>query len=286
MRFAITLSDRFKPVLDVFLQAGWQPVKVFCTPVDHRMHHHKASLAFAEQRKLPLQLSPMQPRDLQDLAEQGCEALLVASYNWRIPDWTPYLKYAVNFHPSPLPIARGPYPQVRALLEGHREWGATCHKVAADFDTGEVLAQERFPLSETESHQTLDVKLQLALYRLSRTVAHNFEASWRDAAPQAEGGSYWPLWTEQERMLDFTRPVADLQRQLRAFGDFECAATINNITIFIHRAEGWVESHGFAPGSLIYSQADQLLVAASDGMLLISEWSLYGPEAVTGRLRR
>ncbi|OHX11619.1 methionyl-tRNA formyltransferase [Chromobacterium sphagni] len=286
MRFAITLSDRFKPVLDVFLQAGWQPVKLFCTPVDHRMHHHKASLAFAEQRKLPLQLSPMQPRDLQDLAEQGCEALLVASYNWRIPDWTPYLKHAVNFHPSPLPIGRGPYPQVRAILEGHREWACTCHKVGVDFDTGDMLAQERFPLSETESHQTLDIKLQLALHRLSRAVANNFEPLWREAAPQGEGGSYWPLWTDQDRTLDFNRPLADLLRQLRAFGDFECAATINKITIFIHRAEGWVESHGFAPGSLIYSQAEQLLVATCDGMLLISEWSLYGPDAIVGRQRR
>ncbi|VEB43620.1 Uncharacterised protein [Chromobacterium violaceum] len=85
MRFAITLSDRFKPVLDVFLQAGWQPLKVFCTPVDHRMHHNKLSVAFAEQRKLPLQLSPLRTHDLAELAEQGCEALLVAATTGAFP---------------------------------------------------------------------------------------------------------------------------------------------------------------------------------------------------------
>ncbi|MEN3032452.1 methionyl-tRNA formyltransferase [Chromobacterium amazonense] len=286
MRFAITLSDRFKPALDVFLQAGWQPVKIFCTPVDHRMHHHKASVTFAEQRKLPLQLSPMTARDLEELAEMGCEALLVGSYNWRIPDWTPYLKYAVNFHPSPLPLGRGPYPQVRALLEGHKEWGLTCHKVGPEFDSGDILAQERFPLGETDSHQVLDIKLQLALHRLCHKVANRFERLWDEASPQGDGGSYWPLWTDQDRMLDFQRPTAALLRQIRAFGDFECAAVINNVTIFIHRAEGWDETHHFAPGSLIYSQAEQLLVATADGMLLISEWSLYGPDAVTGRGRR
>ncbi|MCD4505431.1 hypothetical protein LQR30_15140 [Chromobacterium piscinae] len=171
MRFAITLSDRFKPVLDVFLQAGWQPVKVFCTPVDHRMHHNKMSVGFAEQHKLPLQLSPMRPRDLEELAELGCETLLVGSYNWRIPDWTPYLKYAINFHPSLLPMGRGPYPQVRALLEGHREWGCSCHKVSPEFDAGDILAQERFALGEGDSHQMLDIKLQLALHRLSHKLA-------------------------------------------------------------------------------------------------------------------
>ncbi|WP_158253663.1 methionyl-tRNA formyltransferase [Chromobacterium alticapitis] len=286
MRFAITLSDRFKPVLDVFMQAGWEPLKMFCTPVDHKMHHHKASVAFAEQRKLPLQLSPMRPHDLEELADMGCEALLVASYNWRIPDWTPHLKYAVNFHPSPLPLGRGPYPQVRALLEGRREWGVSCHKVGPEFDTGDILAQEIFPLGEADSHQMLDFKLQLALHRLSHQVANQFQRLWGEAWPQGEGGSYWPLWTDQDRVLDFKRTTAELLRQLRAFGDFECAATINNVTIFIHRAEGWVESHGFAAGAVIYSQSEQLLVATADGMLLISEWSLYGPDAVTGRGRR
>ncbi|MBX9349921.1 hypothetical protein K5M36_22840 [Chromobacterium vaccinii] len=286
MRFAITLSDRFKPVLDVFLQAGWQPVKVFCTPVDHRMHHNKMSVGFAEQHKLPLQLSPMRPRDLEELAELGCETLLVGSYNWRIPDWTPYLKYAINFHPSLLPMGRGPYPQVRALLEGHREWGCSCHKVSPEFDAGDILAQERFALGEGDSHQMLDIKLQLALHRLSHKLAHDFERLWSGARSQGEGGSYWPLWTDGDRMLDFSRTTAELLRQVRAFGDFECAAVVNNVTFFIHRAEGWVESHGFAPGSLIYSQAEQLLVATGDGMLLISEWSLYGPDAVTGRGRR
>ncbi|MFK7090614.1 formyltransferase family protein [Chromobacterium violaceum] len=286
MRFAITLSDRFKPVLDVFLQAGWQPLKVFCTPVDHRMHHNKLSVAFAEQRKLPLQLSPLRTHDLAELAEQGCEALLVGSYNWRIPDWTPYLKYAVNFHPSPLPLGRGPYPQVRALLDGHREWACTCHKVGPDFDAGDILDQERFPLGEADSHQMLDIKLQLALHRLSHRLAHDFDRLWRDARPQGEGGSYWPLWTDHDRMLDFSRTTAELLRQVRAFGDFECAAVVNNVTFFVHRAEGWTETHNFAPGSLIYSQNEQLLVATADGMLLISEWSLYGPDAVTGRGRR
>ncbi|QEL55575.1 methionyl-tRNA formyltransferase [Chromobacterium paludis] len=285
MRFAITLSDRCKPVLDVFVKAGWEPLKVFCTPVDHRMHHHKASVAFAEQHKLPLQLSPMRERDLAELADMGCEALLLGSYNWRVPDWRPYLKYAVNFHPSPLPLARGPYPQVRALLEGRKEWGVTCHKVGPEFDTGDILDQEKFPLGEMDSHQVLDIKLQLALHRLCHRVAGQFERLWAEARPQGEGGSYWPLWSDQDRMLDFRRSTSDLLRQIRAFGDFECVATLNQVTLFVHRAEGWTEAHAFQPGSLIYSQAEQLLVATADGMLLISEWSVHTPGAVTGRGR-
>ncbi|PTU65268.1 MULTISPECIES: methionyl-tRNA formyltransferase [Chromobacterium] len=285
MRFAITLSDRFKPVLDVFLHAGWQPLKLFCTPVDHRMHHHKESLAAAERLGVPVQLSRMRERDLLELAEQDCEVLLVASYNWRVPDWEPYLNYAVNFHPSPLPIGRGPYPMVKAILDGHRQWGCSCHQLTREMDAGDVLAQEQFALRPDETHESLDAKLQLALYRLAGRVAGDFASLWDQAQPQGENSSYWPLWRDEERVLDFSLPVEDVMRRVRAFGDFECLAAVNGVTVHVHRAQGWRESHAYPPGSLILSNALSLLVAAADGMVLISEWSLNPPGGVSGRLR-
>ncbi|OQS44528.1 methionyl-tRNA formyltransferase [Chromobacterium haemolyticum] len=285
MRFAITLSDRFKPVLDVCLHAGWQPLKLFCTPVDHRMHHHKESLAAAERLGVPVQLSRMRERDLLELAEQDCEVLLVASYNWRVPDWEPYLNYAVNFHPSPLPIGRGPYPMVRAILDGHRQWGCSCHQLTREMDAGDVLAQEQFALRPDETHESLDAKLQLALYRLAGRVAGDFASLWEQAQPQGENSSYWPLWRDEERVLDFSLPVEDVMRRVRAFGDFECLVAVNGVTVHVHRAQGWRESHAYPPGSLILSNALSLLVAAADGMVLISEWSLNPPGGVSGRLR-
>lgn len=285
MRFAITLSDRFKGVLDACLQAGWTPVKMFCTQVDSRMHHNKASLALAEKHKIPVQMSRMSECDLRDLADQQCEALLVASYNWRIPDWTPYLQSAVNFHPSPLPDGKGAYPQVRAILDGYEQWACSCHKLTPELDSGDILSQEFFPLMPDETHQTLDIKLQLAVYRLANRVIPNYRQLWEQAQPQAGEGSYWRLWSDEDRMLDFAKPVAALQRQLRAFGDFECWTKVNGVLLFVHRAQGWQETHNFAPGTLVYTSAQSLLVAAADGMLLISEWSLYGPDAITGRYR-
>ena len=234
---------------------------------------------------MPVQLSRMRERDLLELAEQGCEALLVASYNWRVPDWEPYLSYAVNFHPSPLPVGRGPYPQVRALLDGHWQWGCSCHRLSREFDAGEVLAQERFALQPDESHESLDVKLQLALYRLAGRVAGDFAALWEQAQPQGEGGSYWPLWRDEDRMLNFNQPVADIMRRVRAFGDFECMAMVNGVIVHVHRAQAWREMHGHQPGALILSNALSLLVAAADGMVLISEWSLNPAGGVGGRLR-
>src|SRR5471032_2681612 len=101
MRFAITATDRFLGVFQALVEAGWQPVKLFTLPVDDRLFHNKAAIDFAHRLGIPAQITPLIQPDLENLAQLGCDALVVASYNHRIGDWTPYLKYAVNFHPSP-----------------------------------------------------------------------------------------------------------------------------------------------------------------------------------------
>ena len=52
----------------------------------------------------------------------------------------------LNFHPAPLPDIRGLGGYNVAVLEAMSEWGVSCHFVDADFDTGDLVAVERFPI--------------------------------------------------------------------------------------------------------------------------------------------
>jgi methionyl-tRNA formyltransferase len=60
---------------------------------------------------------------------------------------------------------------MQAILEGRREWGISCHRVAPGFDTGAVLDSERFALDADECHETLQLRLQMAARRLARSMA-------------------------------------------------------------------------------------------------------------------
>jgi len=111
MRFAITATDRYLGVLETLVEHGWSPLKVFTTSVDNRLHHHQALLEFARRLNVEVQISRLSESNLRELGERGCEALVVASYRWRIGAWRPPLARAINFHPSPLPRGRGPYPK-------------------------------------------------------------------------------------------------------------------------------------------------------------------------------
>jgi methionyl-tRNA formyltransferase len=217
VRFAITATDRYLEVFKTLVEHGWTPVKLFTAPVDNRLHRNTAVLDFAKQLNVEVQISRLTDDNLRGLADRGCEVLVVASYAWRIGDWRPHLRYAVNFHPSPLPHGRGPYPAPAAILEQSKTWGVSCHKLDHDFDSGDVLKSDEFPLTPDEDHDSLDLKIQLAVRRLSADVAGRFEEYWQRARPQ-QGGDYYPMWTDADRRLDFTQDVADVLRRMRAFG--------------------------------------------------------------------
>lgn len=280
MKFAITGFDLYFSTFEAFLEAGWQPVKLFSWPVDNLFDHNKAIVARAAQAGIPIQLSRMNDDDLADLGRRGCEVLIGAGYAWKILDWRPHIPHAVNFHPAPLPDARGPYPAIRAIEDEYKSWAITCHKFDMTLDTGDILAQREFPLSATECHESLTMKIQMNGKALAREVAGNFKSLWDHATPQV-GGSYWKRWTDEEQTLDFTQPVDIIMRKIRAFGLVETMALVNNVKIYVKRAVGWTEAHNHIPGSIVMMNGQRAVVAARDGYIGLVEWSYVTRQRAT-----
>jgi methionyl-tRNA formyltransferase len=270
MQFAITAVDRYLGIFEAFVRAGWKPLKLFTVPMKSDLASQRAVIAYAEQQGAAIQLSRMGAYDLEELREQGCEALIVASYDWKIDDWRPFLKYAVNFHCSPLPDGRGPYPVVRAILENRNFWGVACHRLTPKIDSGEILAVEEFPLRPDECHESLDLKIQMAAKRLATRVAGQFTELWEAARPQ-EGGVYWKNYELAEHIINFQSPVDDIMRHIRAFGANGSLASISKTWITVTRAIGWTERHNHPPGVVVHVFNRSIVVAASDGYIGILE---------------
>jgi methionyl-tRNA formyltransferase len=284
MRFAFAGIDFLGDVFHTLIDKGWEPVKLFTRSCDNVYDFNDVTVARARSLRLPIQMSRIRPADLANLKALGCDVLVVAGYPWLVKDWEPHLPYAFNFHPSPLPEGRGPYPLFQAILDGASEWGMTAHALTPAFDTGPIVAQDRFPLAPDETHDTLLAKCQLSGRRIAATLALDLPRLWAEAKPQGPG-SYWPRITEAQRTLDFTRDVADILRIVRAFGSIEAVAHVGGKRLFVWQASGWSETHRHAPGTVVHRHRRHMVVAARDGFVQLTGWSTLAPESAreTGR---
>lgn len=284
MRFAFAGIDFLGDVFHTLIERGWEPVKLFTRPCDSVYDYNDVTVGRARALRIPIQMSRIRPPDLAQLKAMGCDALVVAGYPWLIEGWEEHLSFGVNFHPSPLPLGRGPYPLFQAILEELPEWGMSVHALAPSFDTGAIVAQDLFGLAPEETHDTLLAKCQMAAKRLSAALATDMPRLWAEAMPQGNG-TYWPRITERQRTLDFTRDAAHVLRTVRAFGSIETMAQVGGKRLFVWDASGWTEEHRCAPGTLVHKHRRHLVIAVRDGFVQLTGWSAIARESAreTGR---
>ena len=67
-------------------------------------------------------------------------------------------KLAVNLHMAPLPEYRGCNQFSFAIIDGAEEFGTTLHVLESGIDSGDILFESRFPLSNKETVSTLHQK--------------------------------------------------------------------------------------------------------------------------------
>ena len=122
----------------------------------------------------------------------------------------------LNFHPAPLPDIRGLGGYNVAVVEGMSEWGASCHFMDAEFDTGDLVEVERFPIdADADTAFSLDLRSQERLYELFKRVMRRALAGEElPREPQATGRY---VDREEFESLRRVRPGDDVERKLRAF---------------------------------------------------------------------
>ena len=75
-------------------------------------------------------------------------------------------KRILNIHPSLLPRFPGKEAWKQALDAGEGETGCTVHFVDAGIDTGEIILQERVPILENDTAESLHRRIQQAEHRI------------------------------------------------------------------------------------------------------------------------
>ncbi len=123
----------------------------------------------------------------------------------------------INAHGAPLPSYRGRAPINWAIINGEKETGVTVHEVNEDIDTGDIILQERIPISEDDA--AIDVlKRSLECYpRLVSRAIGLIESGKAEKVPQDPfAGSYFPKRKPEDGNVDWSWTAQDIYNFMRA----------------------------------------------------------------------
>jgi methionyl-tRNA formyltransferase len=199
----------------------------------------------------------------------------------------------VNVHPSLLPKYRGPSPVQAAILEGDAETGVTVQRLALEMDAGDILAQERIPLSGRETAESLSrIAAEQGAALLSSLVRQIAGGEWPEARPQKGEPSWCSLISREEGRIDWNRSAGDIDRQVRAFTPWpSCFTERDGTELFILAgrplsAPGAEAAPGAGNAPEAVAPGTALGVDREQGILIQTGSGVYAVERLQYRARK
>jgi methionyl-tRNA formyltransferase len=263
-------------VLDALIAAGHDIACVYSQPPRPSGRGQKLTPtpvhAFAEARGLEVRT----PKSLKKAEEQeafaalNLDAAVVVAYGLILPQAVldaPRLG-CLNMHASILPRWRGAAPIQRAIMAGDTETGVDAMMMEAGLDTGPVLASVRTPITPQDTAGTLHDRLAILAAELApRALAGLAEGSVKPTPQTEEGMTYaWKITAEDQR-IDWTRPAAEVDCQIRGLSPSPgawCEADLGQgpVRLKVLLSELTDIWNPAVPGTLL---DDRLSVACGDG---------------------
>jgi methionyl-tRNA formyltransferase len=125
---------------------------------------------------------------------------------------------AFGVHPSLLPRWRGPDPYFWTLLRGDEESGVTLHRLAAEYDTGAIVAQRRLQVDSADNAWSLARRLDRLGLALLVEAARELSAGAALAGTRQDDSLACPapLPDEAQLSIDGRHDATSIVRLVRA----------------------------------------------------------------------
>ncbi len=212
------------------------------------------------------------PELLRDEVEQaafaalGLDAVVVAAYGLILPK--PILEAprqgCLNIHASLLPRWRGAAPIQRAILAGDRISGVTIMRMDEGLDTGPMLLKESVAIGpKTDAGRLHDEVAAMGARMIVEALAKLQAGKLEETRQPDEGVTYAAKIDKAETRIDWARPAAEIERQLRAFAPAP-GAWFELEEERIRALAGTVTGDRGAPGTVL---DDTLTVACGEGAI-------------------
>ncbi|MCB8880324.1 methionyl-tRNA formyltransferase [Acidisoma cellulosilytica] len=290
MRLVFMGSPDFAvPALRSLVNAGQEIVAVYCQPPRPAGRGQSLQPCPVQRVAEELGLPVHYPARLRGNAEAlaafqalDADAAVVAAYGLILPRaWLEAPKRGcINIHASLLPRWRGAAPIHAAILAGDAETGVTIMQMDEGLDTGPMLMEGRVAIGpRTRLPEVHDALAAIGADLILKVLETN-----PAPVPQPDSGStYAPRLSRGDAKIDWSKPAAAIERQIRAFdpwpGTFTTMGADQLKVLDAELADGQGE-----PGTVLDGA---LTIACGEGALRITRLQRAGraPAAAADFLR-
>lgn len=274
MKLAICTCDYLFPVQESIRKGGHEVVKIWSSvPLESPLIYR--TKLFAEEMGADIVVGRVTDEELQKLERSGVELLLSAAYGHKIPTPENSTIKFINTHLSLLPEGRGPCPLQWILLKYPQFAGITFHAMTQKLDSGDIVLQRQIELSDSEDMNSLVGKTSLLLEQLSTELLSNFHVLWNNRRPMEGKGSYWKMPSEADRNIQWANGIEHIRKLFRTFGTYTLFDdTEKNCKERVRELSAWKATHDYEPGTLVTLSTSRIVIAASDGFVCLTPFSL------------
>lgn len=185
----------------------------------------------------------------------------------------------INCHAGKLPFYRGRNVLNWALINGEKEFGITVHYIDEGVDTGDIILQEVFPISDNDDYQSLLTRASdgcALLVRDSVQLLLNGTATRTKQSDIHPTGSYASRRREGDELIHWglsSREVFNFCRALSAPGP-GARSVLRDAVVTVQRVQLVEDAPSYVgiPGAVLSVENDHLLVKTGDSFVRIIEW--------------
>ncbi|AEF85150.1 methionyl-tRNA formyltransferase [Treponema primitia ZAS-2] len=209
----------------------------------------------------------------------------------------------INIHPSLLPKYRGATPIPAAILGRDTETGLSIQRLAAEMDAGDILAQERLPLTGRETTASLSETAAVLGAKLLIPVLQGLALdSLTGRRQNREEASFCGLIRKEDGLIDWSASAADIDAKIRAYTPWPLCWTFHRgEQLYILEAGDLAQASPLAnpsdspemsppggssalPGAVLgIDRESGILVQTGDGVLAVSRLQYRAKKALAWR---
>jgi methionyl-tRNA formyltransferase len=283
MKLAFMGSPEFSVPALRSLAAEHDIAVVYAQPPQPAGRGQRESPCPVHREALALGLPVRTPKRLKNNAEEAefCKSLkldaaVVAAYGLILPEafLNAPQRGCLNIHASLLPRWRGAAPIQAAILAGDASAGITIMQMDAGLDTGAMLLQEATPIGPQDTAADLHDRLaEIGARLILQALATPPAATAQDETL----ATYAPKLSRENARLDFRKPAAELERQIRAYHPWPGSLALLGDTVLKFLAAETVPGEGI-PGEILDGN---LTIACGENALRPTRLQRAGKAAMT-----